>query len=238
MKPYRLSHQRKITVERYDTIVYGAGSYDDCMWQWEKKILDREVAHFPRARYLDFGCGTGRVIVHLESRVSESVGVDNSHEMLSCARERVSRSQLIKVDLTHNDTLAGREFDIITAFRVLLNSEPALRDDILRVLAPKLAKDGIFIFNIHGNTFSYRMLMVLWYKLFGRRLNHLSYLGARRMIEQHGMRVVRAYGFGIIPKPLYRYLPKRALFFLDSMFAKIPFFKYISYNIIFVCTRA
>ena len=86
--------------------------------------------------------------------------------------------------------------------------------------------------------FSLVLLMVLWYKLFGRRLNHLSYLGARRMIEQHGMRVVRAYGFGIIPKPLYRYLPKRALFFLDSMLAKIPFFKYISYNMIFVCTRA
>jgi SAM-dependent methyltransferase len=237
MKPYRESHITKRIADRYQDVVYADDTFDSILWREEKKILDHEVSLIQNPRYLDFACGTGRILSYLEGDMKESVGVDNSKEMLKIASSKVSKSKLVLGDITAHDVLKGSEFDLITAFRFFLNAEPSLRDDALRVLVPKLAPDGVFIFNIHGNSFSYRIFIVVWYALFGRHLNHVSHLGIRRMIKSHGIKIVRMYGFGIVPKVLYRFLPKRLLYSLDRMFAKIPVLKFFSYNLIFVCKR-
>lgn len=240
MKDYRLSHQSNIKTKRYEEEVYRAGSYDDYVWQEEKKILDRELdllkKRIPAPRYLDFGCGTGRIIGYLENKVDESVGVDIAAEMLAFAKEKLRRSRIIEADITVNDVLRGETFNIITAFRILLNAEPPLREAIMKALVPKLSQDGIFIFNIHGNTWSFRMPMVWWYRLRGRRLNHVSYRQIKYLLARHGLRVKRLYGFGLIPKLFYRFLP-RASFVFDRFLAHVPFIKYISYNLIFVCKQ-
>lgn len=239
MRDYRLSHQSAIKTKRYECDVYRAGSYDYFVWQEEKKTLDRELVllkkHIAAPRYLDFGCGTGRIIGHLENKVGESIGVDVAREMLAVAKEKLRRSRLIEADLTVNDILHGQKFDLITAFRVFLNAEQQLRDAILKTLAQKLSDNGIFIFNIHGNTWSFRLPMVWWYRArYGRRLNHISYWQAKKMIARQGLRIERLYGFGVIPKLFYRLCP-RASFMLDRLFTSIPLVKYISYNLIFVC---
>lgn len=239
MRDYRVSHQSQRKTERYEYHVYRAGSYDDVVWQEEKRILDRELRtlkeRIPHVRYLDFGCGTGRIIGYLEHKVDESIGVDIAREMLALAKEKLRRSRLIEADITTDDVLGGQKFNIITAFRIFLNAEPSLREAIVKTLAPKLSKEGIFIFNIHGNTWSFRFLMTWWYRLrYGRRLNHLSYWQVKRLVARHGLRIERLYGFGIIPKPCYRFFP-RISFALDRFFAHVPFIKYISYNLIFVC---
>lgn len=240
MKDYRLSHQSKLKTDRYEGDIYRAGSYDDYVWQEEKKILDYELSRIKErissVRYLDFACGTGRIIGHLEDRVKESVGVDISEEMLAKAKEKLHRSELIVADITTDDVLRGKTFDLVTAFRVLLNAEPPLCDAILQTLTPKLSQDGIFIFNIHGNTWSFRLLIVWWYRLRGRRLNHLSHGRVKAMLLRHGLRIAHLYGFGIVPKPFYRLCP-RVSFLFDRFFSRIPFIKYISYNLIFVCKK-
>lgn len=239
-KPYRLSHQSEIKTERYEHEVYRVGSYDDFVWQEEKKILDREIEQLKKQasqlRYLDFGCGTGRIIGYLEDKVDESTGVDIAAEMLAVAKEKTYRSRLIEADLTVNDMLRGQAFDIITVFRVLLNAEPPLREAILKTLAPKLSQDGVLIFNIHGNTWSFRLLMAWWYRLGGRRLNHFSYWQTKRLLAQHGLLIERLHGFGVIPKPFYRLCP-RVSFALDRLLIRAPFTKYVSYNLIFICKR-
>lgn len=242
MKNYRLSHQSQYKTERYECDVYRAGSYDDLVWQEEKKILDRELGllkkRVPALRYLDFGCGTGRIIGYLEDAVGESTGVDIAAEMLTTAKEKLRRSRLIEADLTTNDVLRGQTFDLITAFRIFLNAEPALRNAILKTLAPKLSQEGVFICNIHGNTWSFRLPMVWWYRLFRRRrLNHFSYWQTKRLLARHGFHVERLYGFGMVPKPFYRLFP-RISFALDRFLSYISVIKYISYSHIFVCKRA
>lgn len=239
MKNYRLSHQSDIKTKQYEEEVYRLGSYDDFVWQEEKRILDCELKklkeRIAHARYLDFGCGTGRIIGYLEHKVDESIGVDIAREMLALAKEKLRRSRLIEADITTDDVLGGQKFNIITAFRIFLNAEPSLREAIVKTLAQKLSRDGIFIFNIHGNTWSFRLPMVWWYRLrYGRRLNHLSYWHVKRLVARHGLHIERLYGFGIIPKPCYRFFP-RISFTLDRFFAHVPFIKYISYNLIFVC---
>ena len=153
MKPYRFSHQREIVADRYDNIVYKIGSYDDLVWQWEKGIIDVEMSFLSsRPRYLDFGCGTGRIISYVEDNVQESTGVDISSEMISRAQSCVHRSELLRADITVKDVLVGRIFDLITVFRVFLNSEPELRKEIMGTLSQKLSREGVMIFNIPGNT--------------------------------------------------------------------------------------
>lgn len=240
MKSYRLSHQSDIKTKRYEEDVYRRGSYDDYVWQEEKKILDRELKtlkdRIERVRYLDFGCGTGRIIGHLEHKVDQSVGVDIASQMLAIAQEKLRRSELIEADLTVRDLLKGRIFDFITVFRIFLNAEPPLRDAIVKTLAPKLSPGGILMFNIHGNTLSFRLPMVWWYRARNRRLNHLSYWHGKRFVTRHGLRITRLYGFGVVPKLFYRFFP-RVSFTLDKFFARFPFTKYISYNLIFICKR-
>ena len=241
MKDYRKSHlgeKSRIYVEE----VYRKGTYDDAIWQIEKKILKHEAERLFRRNanisYLDFGCGGGRVLEFLEDYAAGAVGVDVSPEMIEYAKTRVKKAELLAADLTEEDVFQGRMFDLITAFRVFLNAGPELSDKMMAVLVPKLAPGGIFIFNFHGNILSYRLFTKLWLFLKGRRLNTISYWVALRFARAHGLTPVRVYGVGIMPKIFYRLISHRIMFRLDSLFAKIPLMKYISNNLILVCERA
>ena len=243
MKDYRQSHTEERIAKQYEEVVYKAGSYDDMLWQWEKNMLLKELAELQkemsRVAYLDFGCGTGRILVYLEDKVGRAVGVDPAKAMIQIARERARHSELVVADITKNDVLSGQAFDLITAFRIFLNSQPELREDMFRVLAPKLrGADARFIFNIHGNLWSYRLFSKAWYWLRGRRLNTMTARQARSLAVRHGLEVERWYGFGVKPKFLYRLFGPRFMFAVDSALSKIPGLKYISYDLVFVCRQA
>lgn len=242
MKDYRISHTSERIVRQYEEVVYRAGSYDDMLWQREKEILKQEVEKLRKQvrdiEYLDFGCGTGRILVFLEEYMRRSVGVDPAEAMIAVARECSKQAELVVADITRDDTLSGQQFDLITAFRVFLNSQPDLREEMLSVLVPKLRDDrSRFIFNIHGNLISFRFFTKLWYMLRGRRLNTMTVSAVKHMAERHGLEIVRWYGFGVKPKIFYRLLGARFMFAVDSLLSKIPWMKYISYDLVFVCKR-
>lgn len=241
-KDYRLSHHGVEKSARYERQVYRAGSYDDIMWENEKKILVRELEELKERvhtiDYLDFACGTGRILSFIEPAVSRAVGVDISSSMLGRARQKVERSDLIEADLTVHDVLEGRVFDCITAFRFFLNAEDALRDAALASLVPKLKNEkSVYIFNMHGNFFSYRLLTKIWYWFQGRRLNTSTYWESRRLARRHGLYIVRWYGLGFIPKIFYRYGNTSFLQSVDRLVGRIPLMKYVAYDLIFVCKK-
>lgn len=240
MKDYRLSHLGP-KAGRYEEEIYRKGAYDDAIWQIEKEILKKEAERLSRRNahiaYLDFGCGGGRVLGFLEEYTARAVGVDVSPEMIAYAKRRVEKAELIVADLTREDALYGQTFDLITAFRIFLNAGPELSDCMMAVLVPKLAPGGVFIFNFHGNILSYRLFTKLWFLPRGRRLNTISFWEALRFARAHGLISVRVYGIGVIPKIFYRLINYRLMFKLDSMFAKVPFMKHISNNLILVCER-
>ncbi|TSC71885.1 MAG: type 12 methyltransferase [Parcubacteria group bacterium Gr01-1014_70] len=243
MKDYRTSHASERIATQYENVVYRAGSYDDMLWKWERGILAREVADLKkiaaRVSLLDFATGTGRIVCFLESDVAEAVGVDNAEAMLVRARSHVKKAELVLADLTSQDVLMGKSFDVITAFRFFLNAQPELRDAAFRVLAPKLRDEhSVFIFNVHGNLASHRFFTKLWYALRGKRLNTMTVRQAKHMVEQHGLEVTHWYGFGVKPKFLYRLLGGRFMYTTDLLFSKIPGAKYVSYDLIFVCKRS
>ena len=227
---------------QYDETIYRHGSYDDIMWEAERPLLLQEVVryrdHIGRIEYLDFGCGTGRILQSLETEVDGSLGIDISESMVALARSKGVRAPIIVGDITHHDSIGPKTFQLITAFRIFLNAGPDLSRQMLDVLVPKLDSKGLFIFNMHGNLWSHRMFTKAWLLLHGHTLNTSSYWQVKKMLKPHRLTIVRFYGFGFMPKILYRIFGARVLFAIDRACARLPILKYISYNLIFVCKKS
>src|SRR5690606_20565394 len=125
----------------YDAKLFSPGSFDAAIWEREQRLIDEIVGkHVPRRQtYLDFACGTGRVLAHVEPYFESAVGLDISDTMLAAASSRVKAATLVQGDATTDPAvLHGSRFDFITAFRFFLNAQPALRDDAMAFFASAL----------------------------------------------------------------------------------------------------
>jgi demethylmenaquinone methyltransferase/2-methoxy-6-polyprenyl-1,4-benzoquinol methylase len=112
--------------------------------RWRARTVARvaEILDRPDARVLDLCCGTGDVLLTLESRGGKPVlGSDFSHPMLVEARRKIGsrrfRSPLFEADALALP-LADASLDLITVafgFRNLANYQRGL-EEMLRVLKP------------------------------------------------------------------------------------------------------
>lgn len=64
------------------------------------------LAVLPRWRILDYGCGTASLSVMLEAHVAKVVAVDSSAEMAKCAKEKVQKAGIDKVEIRQADFCA------------------------------------------------------------------------------------------------------------------------------------
>ena len=197
----------------------------------EKYFADRDV------HLLDFACGTGRVTALLENRVKTSTGVDVSGSMLAIAREKLKRTQIIEADITVQNLLKPRTFNLITAFRFFLNAEPELRSVTLRALVEVLDKDGFFVFNNHQN------LGCPWTKLLyahHRRknpegtFNVMSIREMEELVHRAGLEIIELYPVGFFhpPKIPVSYRLNRAI---DNVAGRFTFLHRFSESPIAVC---
>ena len=148
---YRESHAMPGKGEQYDAY-YETDPWQAFVWRQEQACIDELLAEHlgdRDVRLLDFACGSGRITRFLETRVAHCVGVDVSDPMLEVARSKLERTELIKADLTRENPLQGRRFDLITAFRFFTNAEDALRRSVMEVLPRHLEDDGFLLFNNH-----------------------------------------------------------------------------------------
>ncbi len=226
----------------YDEILYRHGSYDSFLWLSEQEILRHEFAdmrrYASRISYLDFACGTGRILAFAEQFADNAVGVDIADEMLERARGIVKKSELVCADITREDPLGARRFDIITAFRFFLNAEPALRQEAMAALAARLRDDkSMLIFNMHGNLWSHRIFTKIGLQLKGKHLSASTRRAMELLAERQGLRVVRWYGFGVVPKVLYRIFGSVLMYRLDIILSYVPGMRYVSYDLVFVCRK-
>lgn len=72
---------------------------------------------------LDIGTGTGRILEVLGARAQRAEGIDQSHEMLTLARDRLDRTGLGQCSVRHGDLFhlpyEGSGFDVVTLHQVL-----------------------------------------------------------------------------------------------------------------------
>lgn len=245
-KDYRNSHlapDKGITYEK----TFQEYPYRNYVWSWEKRILKEVVTGYfhdqENIRYLDFACGTGRIIGYVENLVTSSTGVDISDSMLEVGRQNVKRSELIKVDLTSDNIFAGQTFDLITTFRFFLNAQPELREAVIKILANLLSEDGYLVFNIHMNEGSTAERMRHLYNWIKHRPEGSYHTMSRQhvieMVEKAGLQLVRTYHFGLIPivNEKSRF-PEHFFGFIEETGSKIPYLESPSRYVIYVCRRA
>jgi SAM-dependent methyltransferase len=225
----------------YDRVVYGHGSYDTWLWDLERKyileLVDRYVGHRPR--YLDFACGTGRIIAALEHRAGESTGVDIAEDMVALARRKLTDSRLVVGDLTVDDALAPGPYDLVTAFRFFLNADDNLRERALAVIHRALAEDGVLVLNLHGNSASLRTLSLLLRRIRphdGPRPRHLSFYGLRRLLRQYGFEVVEVRGYGFLTAGWQRLFGPRAGLALERLGRRGPL-RFLAVHLLVVCRK-
>jgi SAM-dependent methyltransferase len=242
---YRASLLDPAKAQRYERVRYGGPSHDNWLWGLEQQyltdVVDRHLVGRP-IRYLDFACGTGRILAFLESRVAESTGVDISANMLELARPKLRRSELIVGDPTTDPFLVPGPYDLITSFRFFLNAQDELRSAALRVLHGALADDGLLVLNIHGNRWSLRLPSVLFHRYVLRetkpiRVNQLSYWKMRRLLRRHGFEVVELRGYGFLPRRLQRLLGRRTGMALERLGTRSPT-RYLAVSLLLVCRKS
>ena len=210
MASYRDSHVGENRGLQYDAT--HASKVDALIWDtFIKGLVAREAkacASGGGCRYLDFACGTGRVLKVGQPYFSDSLGVDISEDMLAVARHRVPAADFICADITRDRGAAAGEFDFVTIFRFILNAERSLSMDVLAWLAQHMPAGAVLVGNNHMNRFSFRGIATLISNaLFGTKLNHLSRGEVTRMLEESGFRVRKWSGYRVLPscrgKPVF-----------------------------------
>jgi len=202
---YRKSHVGPGIGKRYDQA--HAGRLDSLVWDEHVKpllreLLAREAGLHSASRYLDFACGTGRILKQGLAFFPEGIGVDISIDMLTEARARVPGAQLIQADVT-NDSLPEQlngMFDCVTMFRFLLNAEPELRRSVLKWLAAHMHPGAALIGNNHMCSASVGGLLTHLARTFsGSSKNVLSRKEVESLLVQAGFRIEAWHGFRVLP---------------------------------------
>lgn len=230
----------------YDEGIYAHGSKSDLLWRIESTILEEIVGEMRRTHvrvdYLDFACGTGRIISFLEDKVDSATGIDLSQAMLNRAARKVHGATLLCRDITVDGVEAEGRYDLVTCFRFLKNAEPDLRRAALRQLAMRLkGTDSLLLVTVNGgNRFRYRPWLVPYRRmravLTGRKLeSHLTNQQARAIINEAGLFVKRAIGMGFIGTRLLKFLPWSLALRIERQLVGVPLLQAFGANQLFVC---
>ncbi len=190
---YRRSHLEKGT--DYDAAL-ATSPFDRYMARQEAKIAIALVDRlFPGGvpRYLDFACGTGRIISLLESRAERAYGVDVSPTMLAEAKQKCRKAELIERDITRDEFTLG-DFDLVTSFRFFGNAQDQLRTDVLAALFRAVKPGGYLLINNHRNSGSIRhRLLRATRQATDGGLDHSKLIG---MIRAAGFQIAETHGVG------------------------------------------
>ena len=235
---YRKSHLRPGKGQSYHA-AFSKALYRSMIWQFEKGILDRILAMFYKdfeIHHLDFACGTGRILSYLKDHTSSAVGVDLSSSMLELARKNKGSAEIIEADLTRDDVLGDRKFNLITAFRFFPNAEAVLRMEAMQVLSRHLEGNGYLVFNNHKNTGSTRNRLS---RLFGRRgYKGMSMTEVGALLAENHMEIVEIYPLCVFPaSEKRRLLPLFLLRLVEALLSNCRPFRNFGENLIFVCRR-
>ncbi len=213
------------------------------MWRIEQQVLDNVLATVRdqstgEIDYLDFACGTGRVLGFVSPHTDTAVGVDVSDSMLEVAATNATDAELISTDITRDTSpLQGRTFDLITAFRFFPNAEPELRSEAIAALAGCLKPGGRLVFNNHRclSSLRHRLVRLLTFGRKGR--TGMSRTEVLELVTAAGLEIEQIKHAGVVPE--YEWLllrPRVVVESLERMATRLPLAG-IAENLVYVCRR-
>jgi SAM-dependent methyltransferase len=109
--------------------------------------LLEEFAPDDSSRVLEFGCGTGPLLVRIEDEYDVVLGVDSNEAMLESAREKVAQAEVLGADFTRwSASETGLTFDVAVLMGGLLHltddhDVAAFAENVYR----SLREGGVFI---------------------------------------------------------------------------------------------
>ncbi len=201
---YRYSHVAPGRGERYDDL-YRPGTGLAFYWtHFERPYLEAQLGRlaevYPGGRYLDFACGTGRILEVGARAFADVTGIDVSGAMLAEARAKVPNAAIVQADVLTEPIDVGR-FDVITLFRFLLRAGQ-LREGVLAWLRRAIADDGTLIVNNHRNALSHRGIT---YRIQAKLAPNgfedelLTDRQMEQLLSRAGFEIVESFGFGGFP---------------------------------------
>src|SRR5690625_123586 len=211
---YRRGFRHKNAGKEYDE--FFVHRVDSLIWSGFVKpfvfnIL-RQEASKGAGKYLDFACGTGRILSVGGQVFNDATGVDISESMLEIAKKRVPSAKLLCLDVTRDDTEFIGLFDCVSSFRFLRNAEPMLRQEVLKWMSAHMSPGGLLVVNNHGYVFSWLGLttkLAFWLPPESRNL--LTNKQTFAMLEGAGFSVQSCEGVQILPGSFRRAVPGRWL---------------------------
>jgi SAM-dependent methyltransferase len=243
---YRQRFSDPAIAAKYDLVIYSKDSVSDAVWQLESAILKDVVAHIrqrkSRIEYLDFACGTGRIISFLEDKVDKATGIDVSQFMLNRAANKGKRARFLCRDITLADAAVEGQYDLITCFRFLKNAESDLRQSAMTQLARRLRDaESRVVVNCHGgNPFSFKIVLVPyhWLKALLSGQGYPKYVTngrLRKTIHKAGLHIEKSIGYGFISGKLFNLLPLTWALWIERTLCGAPFIQALGANQLFVC---
>ena len=238
---YKESHKYQSKGDEYEAY-YQNKAWQKFLWSREQDIILKILEKYYTGRdihLLDFACGTGRITQFLESRVKTSMGIDVSSSMLAIAREKLKQTEITVADITVENILKPRKFNLITAFRFFLNAEPELRSSAIKAIAELLNDDGYLVFNNHQNSGSpWMRLRHAHYRKKNPEgvYNVMSIEHMNELVKEAGLEIIEIYPVGFFnpPKVPVSFQINRAI---DWVASKFKFLNQFSENLIAVCRR-
>ncbi len=240
----------KQNVENYERIV--GSKHIQLIYHLEKDVLTQyfNEIHAQKKTVMDFACGSGRWTQFLETQFATTVGVDVSEEMIDKAGPKCQNAEFVVTDITSDavsPVLKDRQFDVITAFRFYKNAQTSLRESATKALPRYLKDDGLFIFDLHLNTFSLVGLLAraMSYlrlpKLLGLSelwLRTISLRTIRGLFAGSDFEIIDYFGMGILPgRSNWVILPKKSLYAVEGFFTRRKLGRGIAYNILVIARK-
>lgn len=114
------------------------------------------------SRVVDFGCGNGRHLIPLASRVKEGVGIDYSKPLIEAAKERAGCRGARNIGLVLDDARSvwlEETFDAALCLYSVVGASPSARDNrsILRNLARHLKSGGLALISVMNRELIHRV---------------------------------------------------------------------------------
>lgn len=197
------------------------------LWDQERtlvlELLRNEDVPDGGAAFLDFACGTGRVLGSMERHCRRAVGVDVSREMLRIAQGKVRSAELVLADVRDEEVDVGGPFNVATAFRFFPNADPALRRRAAQFLSTHLVRGGLLIVNNHQNASS---ALCRLGALIGKKWAWSPYPNAHlvALLEENGFVLEGSRSFGVLPGTARRlYAPRWCHAMADGLAHQLGF---------------
>ncbi len=194
----------------------------ECVARWI-----REGAGSGELRYLDFGCGNGRLFRYLldsdslrtmfEKGRLRLFGVEPSVESLREA-ERIAGDQRVRLVPRLQDLPTGERFDFIISCNVFHHIPPPERVQTARELQARMSPGARLVIWEH-NPFNPLARLLVKVCPFDKEARLLSLITVRRLFERSACRCMRHAYVNLIPPAWQRAKPLRTI---DGALAALP----------------